>query len=317
MFATVTTNQALASPPAATEGTGRTLAGHRFVVPQARYSTFENPQFPSPFATTDFALLVGMGYGSVEIDDPEVVSALQQVRRRPEIDLVTLTLGVNFQVAIGDHWAVRVEGAGSLLSGANDVSLLAPGVYAGFAGGTGATATAKIGEHVRVSGAFDFGYDKELHVTPLGLVESILGRSYRLDDLLTTTDDYTFRETAQAAFAIHESLGAVTRFQFEQGISVIEDEPDERTRRFSLSPALDFDLGALVPVPIGIFASYSLAIPIDPPDETGLLHVFGGGLSYTGRADLILAAELQTAVWDLEDLDVTGYDGLLRMQYFW
>src|SRR5688572_17323584 len=80
-------------PNAEVRDDARTMAGHRFVVSQSRFSTFENPQFPSPFATTDFAMLVGMGYGSVEIDDPEVASVLREVRLRPEIDLVTLTVG--------------------------------------------------------------------------------------------------------------------------------------------------------------------------------------------------------------------------------
>ncbi len=55
-----------------------------------------------------------------------------------------------------------------------------------------------------------------------------------------------------------------------------------------LGAALDFDLHALAPVPLGLLAGYEVSVPAS---GDGLGHQFAFGLFYTGASNLGLALE--------------------------
>lgn len=303
------------------EETPRTMAGHRFVVPQPRYSAFDNPRFPSPFSTTDFAFLVGAGFATSDVRVKEIFPELQELDvpiPNEELKLASLALAAAFQGRLMENWTLRANVAGSLLVGASEVSILAPGAFVGFEAGLGTTASVRIGERVRIAGSLDFEYDKELQASPADLVISIVESGFQLDDLLQTSDDITIRETAQVAVTIHKSLGALANFQLEEVVSQGEHDRDRKDERFATGPALDFDIGALVPqVPIGILANYTISIPIEDTEDLKVQQILGTGISYTGRSDLILAIQLETAFLELDIAELTGYDIVFRMQYFW
>jgi hypothetical protein len=114
-----------------------------------------------------------------------------------------------------------------------------------------------------------------------------------------------------------ESLGTIANVQYQQTLETSSEGPGRMTSQLAFGPALDFDLGAISPLALGLIGNYTLGLPLGADEGVGPRHTFGGGLFYTGQPHLNLGAEVQTTLLSVPNAEATIIEALFRMQYVW
>ena len=100
------------------------------------------------------------------------------------------------------------------------------------------------------------------------------------------------------AFALHKSLGLVTAIDYSYSTPTAS-VPTQQLSKLQFGAALDFDLNAITPVPVGFQASYLLVVPVGGGDQNFGSNTVDLGIFYTGRIHLSVGPELRYSAFTL------------------
>jgi hypothetical protein len=284
---------------------GRELRHHVFIPSQL---------VTDPFATTYFRSTTGAGFASSTGPGFSVTGELTGGDR--DYSQAVLSQAFELQVAPWPWLALRVGGTAVVYSGVDVTSVIALGATAQTGVTAGLTLTPPKATWFRPAIVFDVDPTPAYAVTLLeGLQASIeAGRIVRSTAFESGTST-TFRPGLSGAFALDRALGLVldVRYIAQSGDALGAAIDDDA---YSLGIALDLDLRARTPIPIG-FASAFRWIDRWSGDATANKEL-DLGVFYTGQRQLVLGligtfrAFLQRPVFD-----TTVWGAILTMRYYW
>jgi hypothetical protein len=226
---------------------------------------------------------------------------------------------MHLQVAATDWLAVRVGAAGLAYSGINKLAALNLGATFGYSLVAGAVAGWRWGR-LRIAASVDVEYDKEYNFNIQSAInDSLQTGRVNASTLLTDTGTYAIAPGAQIAYGLHPALGAFghARCMIARAIA---DGTAQGTTDLELGGGLSVDLKPVTRVPLGFLAVYNvrLAFPTAAGAVTTANHQLGGGVFYTGRADLSLGAEVRASLLSpTGEESLTVIEGVFGLRYFW
>jgi hypothetical protein len=147
------------------------------------------------------------------------------------------------------------------------------------------------------------------------LRESIRTGQLVRSNVIETGTNTTYRPGLSAALALDRAVGLVfdARYIAQSGDAIGAGLDDSG---YSLGLAVDFDLDALTPIPIG-FASAFRWVDQWSGDATANKQL-DLGVYYTGRSDLVLGLNGTFRAFDqLRSFDTNVWGGQLTMRYYW
>jgi len=278
-------------------GSSRTEGGHVFIL-----SEF----VPAPFATTEFAMLTGVGFADADISGtPLTALVLAQTTR--------------LQVAPVPWLALRVAATGSALAGADQDSALTIGGRFGHTLGAGAQLSLPLG-FLRLGASLDVEKQTLYAFSILSAIEASV-RSNRVDasTLLAKSDAWTVRPGAQVAVGLGQTLGVYGRVAYERTSSTPEGGATSTANAFLLGGAASVDFRPGTGIPVGLLGTYDLqyaASTDSSPSST--VHRLGGGAFYTGRSSVSIGAEAQVEIHpDQDGFSMNVYSAYFGMRYYW
>jgi len=267
----------------------RTLAGHRFITSE---------RGTSPFLTTHFSAITGVGFANINAP----VDALgQRTSKNRKYPLGYLSEGFDIQVALKPWLAVRGNIAGSVLAPASGPAALLIGAQVGYDYKLGASLRLFSSDRFQASFSVDRMSASKVTINVISaLQDSIDAGSVSIDTLLNQSDESYMQSGLHLALGVASWLGVFGTLEYigvEEGAynSVLGVSLD-------LNPLSDY-------TPIGSSIVYN---------KNGETVVYGFGLFYTGRDNLILGLEGGLSNIDLpNDGFIDIYEGLIKMRYFW
>jgi len=270
-----------------------------------------------PFINTFFRTSTGMSYaGSLDlppviieggIGDPDTLGELSG-------DLLFVNLGLEFQSAIAERWALRFQGTGGTRVGTSGESMLTQGVTAIFSGEMGLLFRLWHNDRTMVTLEVDVGYSSGLAVDVTEFLEAWLGTGPTTASLVQTDGGAAYGVGARAAWAANRWIGIKAR-----GI-VGQSEMDVRQEDviWDVSVAVDLDFKQKGSIPLGLIGSFradGLKLAADPVGTA-----IGGGLGvyYTGEERFVVGLEFAIAKIPYKDPEINAYPvaGRLALRYF-
>lgn len=295
--------RAQAGTEAAEQESARRLGGHDFIL-----SEF----VPSPFATTEFALVTALGFASLHVSGTDASGNPVNAT----YDLAGISQTGRFQVSLLPWLALRVAGGGNTLFGTNSDAALNYGGDFGYLYGAGAQVSIPLGP-VRVGGSLDVAASKTYHFNVNdAIAASLAAGRVTSSTLLTVRDDLTVAPGVQVAMAFHPAVGAYGHVRYSYDTTTTSGASTS-TSFLDAGAALSFDLKPLpVGVPIGFLASYNLRKELKDGGDTE--HQIAGGVYYTGRRSLSIGLEVRaTLSTPAAGADLKIYESTFGMRYYW
>lgn len=283
-------------------GSERTLAGHMFL---------PSSVLPWAFATHHFAFGVGLGFLSGDLG----VTTIDGRRANLPLEVAAFTNVLQYQLPIGENFALRAQASAQMLGGTNEDAALFFGANFGFVGGGGATATFRLIDRVQLSLLVDASTGPSYNLSLLrGINSSLETGTVSLGNGLADGQDTNLRTDALVAIGAHPALGILVNGGYGHDFTTFDGQSsDSGAARMGLG--LSFDAEALVPVPLGLLVTYGVDFPTIDTDPS---HVGTIGVFYSGRSSLGLG--LEGALF----LEPSGtgnqfstFQGIFRLQYFW
>jgi hypothetical protein len=294
------------TPPTAAMGDGsagsRVLDGHLFL---------PSDVVEDPFTPTYLDESTGFGFASLRADE---VDSVGNVVGQSQYNLGALGQQFKFQLGILSSWAIRLAGAGTVLSGIDASSALIAGATLGYTLSSGVTYSFMVGR-VRMAGAFDFEYAPSYSFSPVNALLNTLSTG-KIDTgtLFSSSDNIRLRPAFLLATALIPSLGLRGAIDYQQ--EYVRSADSSSNGAVDVGTALDFDLGSLAPLPLGLLAGYELTVPTSG-DSWG--HQFTVGLFYTGQRNLGLGIQavlqLPTAPAGISNYYI--FVASLTLRYYW
>jgi hypothetical protein len=267
-----------------------------------------------PFATTylsatttgTWSVSRGPGYGALGLTSTE--------RDYPHGGLAQT---FEAQIAPLSWLALRASGEGLVNSGMDSVTVLAVNPALDYAFGGGVTLSLPAAGPFRAALVFDAGRGPPRDVTLVdGLLDGLAdGTLLFLDRSMLDTGRVTTLEPGVSfAFALHRALGLVGNLHYVAETGATADLGGQRDA-YALGAALDFDLRAISPVPLGLAASFRL---LDRwLDGVGPNREFNMGLYYVPRPSTVLG--LTGGLRDYpqtREVRTTSRTALLSLRYY-
>lgn len=272
----------------------RDLGGHTFIPSQL---------VAAPFLATSVGTLTGFGYANARAEGQGPNGGTL------DLHLAAASLGFDFQIGLTSWWAVRVSGAGQVVSGVTTDSALSVGAIVGYDARVGTSFSWAYADRVRMGFAVDLGYrpnynlniadalkEVEAQLTAAINTAVMTGRppmlpslsSLNLQRVLTNSQRLQLGGAWQAAVALHRSLGLFVDLRYSH---IFTQSNNDKTTvgEFSGGVGLSFDLHAISPIPFGFLGSYRATAEADAQPE--VIHDVSAGFFYTGRRNLLLGAE--------------------------
>lgn len=294
MLLTLALGSLAAAPSASDPASSRREGGHTFML-----SEF----VPSPFATTEFAMLTGIGYATADVGGQGY-------------SLLSLAQTTRLQVAPTSWLALRVAATGYALGGADQDSALTLGGSFGHALGGGALLSIPLGA-LRLGVSVDVERRSSYAFSILGAIQaSVLADRVDASTLLAKTEDWTLRPGAQVALALGQTLGVYGHVAYERESSTPEGGASTAGNAIRGGLAASIDLLPSTGVPIGLLGTYDLQHTTG--DAVATVHRAGAGLFYTGRSSVSIGAEGQVEIHpEAQGISMNIYGAYFGMRYYW
>lgn len=308
------------APPTSSEPPSRReLAGHVFMPALG---------ITSPFTTTSFAtyLVVGEGTtkGSVTVQLPGAPG--------PE----TFTGDVSY-AAVGGVLAYEKEllhGLSArflfnetLYSGTTGAAVAVVGTNARFGLGLGLTLGTDLGESFRVAGIVDATYAPRIGLLLGPAIKAAYDScspdpancTFDFAKLFEQNNVFQVQPGVSAAWAATRSLGVTGNVTYVYQSLKAKDGTTSSESAVAVGAAVDFDLGALTSVALGLQVTWSSQLPIKGGDAARFTDL-GGGIFYTGRKDLSLGLQVVDRRFAVVPQVDVSWDTLLvttGLRYYW
>jgi hypothetical protein len=134
--------------------------------------------------------------------------------------------------------------------------------------------------------------------------------------LVTRADGLPVRAGVAAAIAPLAPLGFQLSARYERAFRMGGDL--SRQEAFVGGGAVDFDLRAISPVPIGFVGAYQVAVPFGSEDRSDFWHYLNAGIYYTGRRELALGIEGSARRFpQRSSVNSEGLVGNVVIRYYW
>lgn len=297
----------LASVARAEEGStprGRELAGHLFTVSRL---------VRDPFTPTAFTTLTAYAYGTATAQDFNSLGLLPGTR---EYDLGGFSQLFELNVRVLEWLSLRMGSSATVFTGTSGAAALIAGSSAQAVASAGLTLAHTFGERVRAGVVFDFGWQPAYDLlVASSVVRAIQSRSFTTDEVLQRTNTFTYNLGASAAWAISKMIGVQGVLRWVHPRRDVNGTV-QNFEALAAGGTVDFDFGAVSPVPIALVGSYRIQKPFETGEE--IAQEGGGGLYYTGRRELLLGADFSWRTARLRSgLDVSTPILTITFRYDW
>jgi len=292
-------------PPPSRPHQGRELNGHHFIPSNIA---------ADPFTSTYFGSQTGFGYLGVTV--PERDGQGKPTGTSHAISLTPFTQSFGLQIGIlPKYWALRAAVTGLAIAPVTGQTALEFGGQFGWDVDVGTTLSFRLGRYVRLGALFDFDYSSNYSFDIAStLTRSLVAGHIDASTLLANSTTAEVRGGLAFAVAPHRSLGLTLAAQYIHDFLSGDRVASSDSGSISFTTALDLDLHAVSPVPIGIIGAYSLNAPTS--DTSQITHQVGGGIYYTGRRSLVLGPEVR-AILPPGSLSETFVYGVITLRYYW
>jgi hypothetical protein len=300
------TGRATAGDAAADARPRRVVGGHAFIV---------SPLVSAPLATTYVSTrtIIGVAEGEGDVFNPLVEDI-----GNADYDLATMSEQIDLQIAPTSWLAFRAGIGGSVFGALNAEAALALGATVRYAPSFGVAASVPFGDRLRAGVSLDYAFSNRTNlniVRPIAdsiEAERLITKSLIVDDRVSI-----FVPGVNAALALGRAVGVVASAQYRR-----EEGGDDLP---GLSPknaiggglAIDVDLAAVTPAPVGLLLAYRLTEPLGEEDVVRTQEL-DFGVYYTGRPELELGIELGLRRFPLiEDVPADAALSALVLRYHW
>lgn len=144
-------------------------------------------------------------------------------------------------------------------------------------------------------------------------MNSIDKRKPTTEGLLVHEKEINLGFGVQSAVAFHKTFGAYMSLNY---IGSMPISGGEWGSTLDLGFALSYDINPVTNIPLGLLMFYQIEKPFQ--EGMKMQHLFGGGLFYTGRKNLVLGTEIEaTLSKPMEGVSQLLLIGNFRLAYLW
>lgn len=276
----------------------RNLNGHDFLLTEFH---------SSPFATTHFGTITGLGGASFKTPDHNLT-------------LVGLSQAFNLQIGFIDLITARAGIAGSALLGISPEAALFYGAGAGYDISLGAGVGKTFAGKIRIALALDYTFRKSYNFSVISAIQKSLDAgTIDSSTLLVSSSTHAPKLGVHFAWGIDKIIGILARVEYERTIQNTDGE-DQAANTIGVGATLSADFNPSTPIPLGALLSYGLRKTAGGPAP---LHEVVAGIHYTGRTSLSLGPELQIVSLEIASDDpaqnakLSQFSAIFRMRYYW
>jgi hypothetical protein len=294
--------------PAPVKTHPRELNGHYFIPSNVAVD---------PFTATYFGSQTGFGYLSATVPD-QVKLLLGSGGQSPTVTvpLLPVTQGFGLQIGILPRfWALRVSATGIAVVPASGDGAASYGSRLGYDISGGTTLSFRIANVLRIGAVLDVDYGS-FYLVQFGPTLQALRRTGQLDtsSLVVNRNLTTVSGRVALALAPHRLLGLTAAAQYVHTF-LLQGDLKSDSGALGFTAALDLDLRAVSPIPIGLIGSYAFLAQVQ--DTSLVTHQIGAGIYYTGRRNLVLGPEAQVFLPTAGNGNQQILYGVITLRYYW